>query len=293
MNNPFLHGVLAFTLWGSFPLYFKLVQDASADEILAHRIVWTVAILVAYLFATGHLRVLRETLFSARLRGGLLLTSLIIAVNWLVFIWAVNNQHALQASLGYFICPLINCLFGFLFYGERLRRPQMVAVGFAVAGVSVPLLALGRIPWISLCLALSFAAYGGLRKRYQADPIAGLCVEALFLAPFAGLWLLWLAASGDLAFISAGPVFSFYLMLAGVVTALPLALFASAANHIPLTAIGFLQYVAPSLQFLLAVFVFGEAFTRNDGISFALIWAGLLIYSYDQAQRRYAPKQAV
>lgn len=293
MKNPFVHGVLAFTLWGCFPVYFKLVQDASADEILAHRIIWSVAILVGYLFATGRFHVLMETVRSARLRSGLLLTSLIIALNWLVFIWAVNNQHALQASLGYFICPLINCLFGFLFYGERLRRLQSVAVMFAIAGVSVPLLALGRIPWISLCLAVSFASYGSLRKKYQADPIAGLCVEALFLAPFAGLWLLWLAANSELAFFSLGPVFSFYLMLAGIVTALPLVLFASAANHIPLTAVGFLQYIAPSLQFLLAVFAFGEAFTFNDGVSFALIWAGLLLYSYDQVRHRYAPKPGI
>jgi len=293
INNPFIHGVLAFTLWGSFPVYFKLVQEASAGEILAHRIIWSVVILVAYLLATGRLHVLRATLFSARLRGGLLLTSLLIALNWLVFIWAVNNQHALQASLGYFICPLISSLFGFLFYGERFGRLQIFAMAFAIAGVSIPLLALGRIPWISLCLAVSFASYGSLRKKYQADPIAGLCVEALFLAPFAALWMLWLAANNDLAFVSFGPVFSFYLMLAGIVTALPLVLFASAANHIPLTAIGFLQYIAPSLQFLLAVFAFGEAFTLNDGVSFALIWTGLLIYSYDQVRRGYASRPQI
>jgi len=285
LNNPFFHGVLAFTLWGSFPVYFKLVQDATPDEILCHRIIWSVVILVAFLYAAGRLSTLRFTLTDNRLRVGLALTSLIIGLNWLVFIWAVNNQHALQASLGYFICPLISCLFGYLFYGERMTGLQRFALIFAIAGVSVPLIALGRIPWISLCLAVSFATYGSLRKKYQADPIAGLSVEALFLAPFAGLWLLWLASQGNIAFGSFGPAFSGYLMLAGLVTALPLVLFASAANHIPLTAIGFLQYIAPSLQFLLAVFAFGEAFTANDAVSFALIWTGLLIYSYDQVRR--------
>jgi len=285
MNNPFLHGVLAFTLWGCFPVYFKLVQDASSGEILSHRIIWSAAMLLAILYFAGRLLVLRATLASSRLRTGLALTSLIIAFNWLLFIWAVNSDHALQASLGYFICPLINCLFGYLFYGERLNRRQQTALGFAVAGVSVPLLSLGRVPWISLCLAVSFALYGMLRKRCQADPIAGLCVETLILAPAALAWLAWLASRGDLVFASSGPAFSAYLVLAGVVTSLPLVLFASAANHIPLSSVGFLQYIAPSLQFLLAVFAFGEAFTPADAVSFALIWTGLGVYSFDQLQR--------
>ncbi|MBS1270222.1 MAG: Protein RarD [Gammaproteobacteria bacterium] len=291
IHNPFLHGVLAFVLWGSFPVYFKLVQDASADEILCHRIIWSVVVLVAFLLFTRRFEVLKLTLFNEKLRSGLLLTSLIIALNWLVYIWAVNNQHALQASLGYFICPLISCLFGYLFHGERMRPLQKFALLFAIAGVAVPLLALGRVPWIALCLALSFASYGTLRKQFQANPIAGLCVEALVLTPFALLWLIWLALDGHMAFISLGPAFSFYLMMAGLITALPLVLFASAANQIPLTAVGFLQYIAPSLQFLLAVFAFGEAFTFNDGVSFALIWTGLLIYSIDQVRRRTAPRQ--
>lgn len=286
MNTPFLHGVLAFTLWGCFPVYFKLVQEASADEILAHRVIWSALMLLGFLYATRRWAVLKATLASSRLRRGLLLTSLIIAFNWLVFIWAVNNQHALQASLGYFICPLINCLFGYLFYGERMTPLQKFALVFAIAGVSVPLLALGRIPWISLCLAVSFALYGTLRKKYQADPIAGLCVETLVLVPAAAVWLAWLAAAGQITFGALGPAFSFYLMMAGLVTALPLVLFASAANQIPLMAIGFLQYIAPSLQFLLAVFAFGELFTAGDAFSFTLIWTGLLIYSIDQARRR-------
>lgn len=293
MHNPFMHGVLAFALWGSFPLYFKLVQQASPDEILCHRIVWSAAMLLGFLFFVGRLRVLKATLFEPRVLRGLLLTSMIIAFNWLVFIWAVNNQHALQASLGYFICPLIHCLFGFLFYGERLRPLQKYALVFAIVGVSIPLLALGRIPWISLSLALSFASYGSLRKKFQADPVAGLCVETLILVPAALVWLLWLAAGGQMAFVSLGPVFSGYLVLAGIVTSLPLVLFASAANHIPLTSIGFLQYIAPSIQFLLAVFAFGEAFSFNDALSFACIWTGLLVYSYDQARRGTAPDPKV
>lgn len=286
MHNPVLHGALAFTLWGCFPVYFKLVQDASPDEILAHRIIWSGVMLLGFLYLTRRFQVLKQTLASARLRRGLLLTALIIALNWLVFIWAVNNQHALQASLGYFICPLVSCLFGYLFYGERLSPLQRFALVFAIAGVSIPLLALGRIPWISLCLAVSFGLYGTLRKKYQADPIAGLCVETLILAPAALAWLVWLGADGRIAFGAFGPAFSVYLVMAGLVTSLPLVLFASAANQIPLMAIGFLQYIAPSLQFLLAVFVFGEAFTANDALSFTLIWCGLLIYSIDQMRRR-------
>lgn len=293
MHNPFLHGVLAFALWGCFPVYFKMVQEASPDEILAHRIVWSAVMLVGILYVTRRFEVLKRTLASARLRRGLLLTSLIIALNWLIFIWAVNSQHTLQASLGYFICPLINCLFGYLFYGERLTPLQKFALMFAVAGVSIPLLALGRIPWISLCLAVSFALYGTLRKKYQADPIAGLGVETLILTPVALGWMTWLAADGQIAFGAFGPTFSIYLVMAGLVTSLPLVLFASAANQIPLTAIGFLQYIAPSLQFLLAVFAFGEAFAVNDALSFALIWTGLAIYSFDQVRRRSAVKAGV
>lgn len=285
LHSPFVHGVLAFVLWGCFPAYFKLVQEASPAEILSHRVIWSAAMLLCFLFLTRRVHVLRASLLDRRLRLGLLLTSVIIAVNWLVFIWAVNNQHALQASLGYFICPLINCLFGYLFYGERLRPLQKFALLFAIVGVSIPLLALGRIPWISLFLAVSFALYGTLRKRIQADPIAGLCVETMMLAPFALLWLAWLAAGGHIAFVSLGPVFSAYLVLAGIVTSLPLVLFASAANRIPLTAVGFLQYIAPSLQFLLAVFAFGEEFALHDALSFACIWTGLVIYSADQLRR--------
>jgi len=293
MHNPVLHGALAFTLWGCFPVYFKIVQDAAADEILAHRIIWSAVMLIGFLYATRRLRVFRDTLASARLRRGLLLTSLIIALNWLIFIWAVNNQHALQASLGYFICPLINCLFGYLFYGERLNPRQKLALLFAIAGVSIPLLALGRIPWISLALAVSFALYGTLRKKYQADPIAGLGVETVILTPAALAWLAWLAADGGIAFGAYGPAFSVYLIMAGLITSLPLVLFASAANHIPLTTVGFLQYIAPSLQFLLAVFAFGEMFTANDALTFAFIWTGLVIYSYDQMRRRSDARAAV
>lgn len=292
MHNPVLHGALAFTLWGCFPVYFKIVQDASADEILAHRIIWSAVMLIGFLYATRRLQVFKQTLASARLRRGLLLTSLIIALNWLIFIWAVNNQHALQASLGYFICPLINCLFGYLFYGERLNPRQKLALVFAVAGVSIPLLALGRIPWISLALAVSFALYGTLRKKYQADPIAGLGVETVILTPAALAWLAWLAADGGIAFGAYGPLFSVYLVMAGLITSLPLVLFASAANRIPLTTVGFLQYIAPSLQFLLAVFAFGEMFTVNDALTFALIWTGLVIYSYDQMRQRSVARAA-
>lgn len=293
MHSPFLHGVLAFTLWGCFPVYFKIVQEASPDEILAHRIIWSAAMLLGILYLSRRFRTLRQTLASRRLRSGLLLTSLIIALNWLIFIWAVNSQHTLQASLGYFICPLINCLFGYLFYGERLSPLQKFALVFAIAGVSIPVLSLGRIPWISLCLAVSFALYGTLRKRYQADPIAGLCVETLILTPVALLWLVWLAAEGQIAFGALGPTYSVYLVMAGLITSLPLMLFASAANHIPLTAVGFLQYIAPSLQFLLAVFAFGEAFSVNDALSFACIWTGLLVYSVDQVRQRSAVRAKV
>jgi chloramphenicol-sensitive protein RarD len=285
LRSPSLHGLMAFVLWGCFPAYFKLVQAASPEEILSHRVIWSAAMLLGFLYATRRLQVLRQTLLDARMRKGLLLTAGLIAANWLVFIWAVNHRHALEASLGYFICPLINCLFGYLFYEERLRPLQKFALLLAVGGVCVPLLALDRVPWISLFLALSFASYGTLRKKLQADPIAGLCAETLMLAPFALLWLLWLATSGRIAFGTLGPSFSVYLVMAGLVTSLPLVLFASAANRIPLTTVAFLQYVAPSLQFLLAVFGFGEPFTVNDALSFSFIWAGLVIYSIDQIRR--------
>lgn len=292
MRSPFLHGVAAFVLWGGFPAYYKLVQAATPEEILAHRIIWSAAMLLGFLFFTGRFGVLKGTLGDPTIRRGLLLTAVIIASNWLVFIWAVNHGHTLEASLGYFICPLINCLFGYLFYGERLRRMQKFALALAGVGVCIPLLSLGRIPWISLFLAVSFASYGTLRKKFQADPIAGLCMETMILAPFALLWLLWLTFDGRIAFGSLGISFSIFLVMAGVVTSLPLVLFASAANRIPLTAIGFLQYIAPSLQFLLAVFGFGEAFTTNDALTFACIWIGLLVYSVDQVRRGAGARQS-
>jgi chloramphenicol-sensitive protein RarD len=273
------YALAAFGLWGGFPLYFKAVASVPAPEVLGHRVVWSVVWVALLLTWVGQWSTVRALLTAPRRRLMLLASSLLIATNWLIFIWAVAHGRVLAASLGYYITPLVSVLLGRIVLGERLQPLQWVAVALAALGVSASLIGFGVLPWVSLGLALTFGSYGLVRKIADVDAIPGLFVETLLLAPVALAFLAWLEAAGTGAFASAGIGLSLLLAAAGLVTAAPLILFAQATRRLRLASVGLLQYLVPTLQMLLAVFAFGEAFTPTHGVTFGCIWVALALYS--------------
>jgi len=275
------YGIAAYFAWGFIALYFKAVAHVAPFEVLSHRIVWSLVLLLVLLGARGRLGLIARALRNRRTAATLTGTTLLIALNWYVFIWAVSNGHLLQASLGYFINPLVNVLLGYLFLGERLRRAQTISVVLAAAAVTWLTLKMGRVPVISLALAFSFGFYGLLRKKVDADATTGLAAETLLLTPVALAYLLHLENAGDLAFTHIDSRTDILLPLGGLVTAVPLIWFANAARRLRYSTVGFLQYIAPSLQFLLAVVAFGEPFTNTHLVAFGLIWTALALYSHD------------
>ena len=277
-------GLGAYLIWGVLPLYFKLLGGVAASEIVAQRVLWSVLLLGVLILATRHLGRLRAALRDPRAVRLLLVSALLIGANWLIYVWAINARHVLETSLGYFLNPLVNVLMGVVLLKERLTRAQGLAVALAAAGVAVLAVGAGTGLWISLGLALTFASYGLLRKIAPVESLEGLAVETMILAPIALAWLGWLTRSGALAF-GRDPVESGLLALGGVITALPLLLFAAAARRLKLSTLGLLQYIAPTIQFLLAVLVFGEPLTPAHLICFAAIWTGLAIYAADGLRR--------
>ena len=271
----------AFFAWGLVPLYFRALGRLSPYEIIAHRVLWSV-LLLAVVQAVGRGYEKVRTLFrQPRAVAGLVVSSALLTINWLTFVWAVNAGRVLETSLGYFLTPKINVLLGFLFLGERLRRAQWLAVALAVSGVLNQIILLGQLPWISLVLALSFGSYGLLRKRIDVDPATGLFVETLLAAPLALGYLAHLARDGSLAFGHHGRLLDGLLVMLGPITAVPLLLFAAGARRLRLATVGFMQYLAPTITFLLAVFVFGEPLGAARAMTFVLIWAGIVLYAVD------------
>lgn len=276
-----LHGILAYFVWGFFPLYFKGVAAVPALQVVCHRIVWSLVFLLAVIGWRNEWAALRAAFRSVRSIVLLTTTALLIATNWLVFIVAVGHDQVLQSSLGYFITPLVSVLLGVLFLKERLRRLQLVSLLLAMAGVLLLTWRFGAIPWTALILAVTFGSYGLLRKVVAVDSLAGLTVETMLLGPPALGYLLFVVAAGQGRPLGGTMAEHLLLPLAGVVTAIPLLLFAAAARQLRLTTIGFLQYLTPTLHFLLAVLIFREPFSSSHLTSFICIWAGLVIYSLD------------
>jgi chloramphenicol-sensitive protein RarD len=276
-----LYAVSAFLMWGLFPLYWKPLAAVPALEVVAHRVTWGLLSVALWVSLRGRWREVFAV--AARPRTVLLLvgTAVLIAVNWLVFIWAVLNGRVMESSLGYFINPLVNVLLGVLVLRERLGGVQRAAVGLAAAGVAVLTLGYGRFPWIALLLAVTFALYGLGRKLVAADALTGLLIETALLAPFAAGYLLLLGARGSGALGARGPVIDTLLVMAGAVTALPLVLFAHGARRLPLSTVGLIQYISPSCQFLLAVLLFREPFTAAHAATFACIWLALALLAWD------------
>jgi chloramphenicol-sensitive protein RarD len=284
-----LYGIAAYTSWGLFPLYWPLLRPAGAAEILAHRIVWSLAFTALLLAALRGRRAFADV--DRRRLGLLAVATALVSVNWGTYIWAVNNGHVVETSLGYFINPLLSVLLGVLFLGERLRRGQWIAV--AVAGAAVVVLGAdyGRPPWIALTLATSFGLYGFVKKLAGVSALPSLTVETGLLFVPALAYLLVVEARGAATFAHVSVGTDLLFVTSGVITAIPLLFFAAAANRIPLTTLGLLQYIAPGLQFVCGVLAFHEPMPASRWMGFALVWLGLAWFSVESALYRAAPER--
>ncbi|POZ63549.1 EamA family transporter RarD [Chromobacterium alticapitis] len=274
-----LYTVGAFVCWGLFPLYWKPLHAIPALQILCHRIVWSALFVALILTALGQWGDVRAALRRPRQLGVFALSSSVLSLNWLIYIWAVNAGHVVEGSLGYFINPLFNVLLGRVFLGERLSRPQSLAIGVAAAGVAWLTFSAGSLPWIALSLAATFGLYGLLRKMAPLPSLPGLALETFLMSPLALAALLWFAWRGDGAFGHLGWNRDLLLMGAGVVTAVPLLMFAAGARRLKLATVGVIQYIGPTIQLALGVLLFGEPFGADRALGFSLIWAALLLYS--------------
>ncbi len=273
----------AYTLWGLVPIFFKQFGSVPAIEIIAHRVVWSLLLVAALLIVAGRLPAVWQAARDPRILARAALAAALVMSNWLVFVWAVNAGRILETSLGYFITPLVSILLGVAVLGERLRGRQWIAVGCACLGVALEGWRIGGLPWVSLALAATFGSYGLLRKQLPLDAAGGLLLETACAAPFALVYLLWLGNEGN---FGSEVSMTWLLIATGPVTAIPLLLFAIGARRLPLATLGFLQYTAPSLSFLVAIFFYGETMGLARLLAFAAIWAGLALYSADLVLQR-------
>lgn len=278
MKNGALAALAAYTLWGILPIYWILVERAPAAEILGHRAVWSVVVVITLLAVQRQWGWVGQIRRKPVILLPFVATTLLLAVNWFIYLWANNNGHIVENSLGYFINPLFSVLLGVLFLRERLRPGQWAAIGLALAGVAYLTFSYGHLPWISLSLALTFGFYGLIRKKAPLGSVEGLTIETGLMFVPALAYLIYLAARGTGTFGSAGLPTSLLLAGAGLATAIPLILFASGARAVPLSTMGVLQYIAPTLQFLVGVLIFREAFSHSQTIGFTVIWTALLVY---------------
>jgi chloramphenicol-sensitive protein RarD len=287
-------GAAAYLLWGLFPLYFPLLEPAGALEILAHRVVWSLVVVLGLLAAGRSWSWVRPLLRDRRTLGAMVLAALLIALNWALYIWAVNAEHVVETSLGYFITPVVLVLIGVVVLHERLRPVQWVAIGLGTVAVLVLTVDYGRPPWIALGLAASFAAYGLIKKRVGATvgAVQSLTVETAVLVLPALAYLVVLEVRGEGHFGHVGAGHSLLLASAGVATAVPLLLFASAARRVPLTTLGLLQYLAPVLQFLIGVLLYDEPMPASRLAGFALVWMALVVLSVDGVRHRTRARRA-
>ncbi|MEO6410468.1 MAG: EamA family transporter RarD [Burkholderiaceae bacterium] len=293
MHRGIASAAAAYVLWGLFPLYFRQLAMVAPAEVLVHRVLWSALFVLMILAWRGQWRWIAAVARQPRVLAAFAATALLLSANWLTYIWAVNNGHVVDASLGYFITPLVNVLLGYTVLHERPRRAQWTALGLAGAGVAWLTWQVGSLPWIALVLAASFGCYGLLRKIAVLGALEGLALETLWLTPFAllaaALW--WGAGSASLPPPDLGT--ALWLVGIGPVTAVPLLLFAAGARRISMTTLGLLQYLGPTIQFVLGVWVFHEPFAANRLVGFGLIWAALALYSADGWRSMRATRAAV
>ncbi len=283
--------VAAYSFWGFVPIFWKALDSVPALELLAHRILWSVPLLFLVIVARKHLDVLRDSIRTPGTAATALAGGVLLSINWGVFVWAVTTNHIVEASLGYFINPLVSVALGVIVLRERLSRAQSIAVGIAAVGVVGMTIVSGVPPWISLILAFSFGTYGLLKKRTTAaPPIEGLFMESAFVAVPAILYLGFLAGDGTGA-LGSSLTTTLLLIAAGAVTVFPLVLFGASAQRIPLSTLGILQYIAPILQLLLGVVLYGEVVSNGEWVGFVFVWIALVIYAFDNARMLKATRR--
>ncbi|ABU69367.1 EamA family transporter RarD [Vibrio campbellii] len=287
-----LLAVGAYTMWGIAPIYFKSIAEVSPLEILSHRVFWSFFLLAALLHFGRQWRSVRDIIKNKTKMMYLVTTAILVGANWLIFIWAVTSNHMLDASLGYYINPLINVLLGMVFLGERLRRLQWFAVALAACGVLVQLIVFGSVPVVAIALAMSFGFYGLLRKKVSVEAQTGLFIETLVMLPAASIFLFFIASTPTSNMFDNPWQLNTLLIAAGVITTLPLLCFTGAATRLKLSTLGFFQYIGPSLMFLLAVLIYGEPFTSDKAITFAFIWGALVVFSFDGLRNNRKSRKA-
>ncbi len=285
-RRGFLIGAAAYLMWGLFPLYWPLLEPAGAVEILAHRIFWSLAVMALLVVLLRRTDRLRAVMASRRTLAILTAASVVIAINWGTYIWGVNNEHVVEASLGYFITPLVLVLMGVFVLGERLRPLQWAALGLAAAAVIGLTVEYGRPPWVALVLAFSFGSYGLAKKKANTGAVESLTVETLLLTPIALGYLVWLTSQGSSQFANHGLSHAALLASAGLVTAIPLICFGAAATRVSMTTLGLLQYLAPTIQFGLGVALFHEPMPALRWLGFSLVWVALAIFTAESVNHR-------
>ncbi len=285
MNPGIVYAALAYGIWGVFPLYFRTLHSVPAFELLMHRMVWALLVVALILLVRRRWRWLRGVWSAPRVLVRFAISAVLIALNWFVYIWAVNHEHVVDASLGYFITPLVNVLLGRIVLGERPRSAQWTAIFIAGAGVVWLAWQTGHLPWIGLALAVTFGSYGLAKKTAPLGALEGLALETTLLFPFAIAGLLWMSSRGQSAFANGDMQLRWLVVASGPLTALTLLLFAAGARRIPMTTLGLLQYISPTLQLLLGVWVFNEPFGGPSWIGYGLIWLALLLYASESLWR--------
>jgi chloramphenicol-sensitive protein RarD len=281
------NAVGAYIIWGFLVIYWKELDQVSALEIMLHRLLWSFALLLAYIVLSGKFTASLAILRHCKTALALLGSGLIISFNWLIFIWATNNNEILATSLGYFLAPIFNMLCGLLLFKDRLNRAQWLAVILAALGVTAELLVVGRLPWVALALPLLFTTYGVVRKTVPVGATMGLFIETMFMTPLVLAALLWMGAHNELAIGSAGLKTNILLILSGLVTTVPLVMFTHGARNLRLTTLGLIQYLSPISSMILGIFLYGETVSLGMMLSFSLIWAGLCVYTWGSLRQHY------
>ncbi len=288
-----VYGLSAYTIWGLFPWYFHFLSHVNPWQVLTQRIIWSFFLLVVIAIFMRHWSLIKPALTNRKILAGLFLSSLLIASNWLIFIWAVGQDRVVESSLGYFITPLVSVLLARVFLKESLDVYRLTACLLAIFGVLWLVIQLGIVPWVSLSLAASFGFYGLVRKKVPVDSLTGLLVETGILFPLALTWWLWLESQGQSQLFSENFQTTFLLIFSGALTAAPLLLFASAANRLSLTAVGFMMYINPTMQFLTAIYLLKEPFNHQQLIAFIFIWIALVVFSIGAVRQQNTKNQAL
>ncbi len=287
-----IYAVCAFAFWGLIPIYFKQVSSVGAFEVLIHRIIWSVAVLILLIIITKQIDIVKDLFKSLTKLKYLVLSSFLVSTNWVIFIWAVSNNQIVETSLGYFINPLVNVVLGYIFFSERMNRNQYIAIFVATLAVLYQIVSLGEVPIISLALAFSFGLYGLVRKKIAIASIPGLFVETIVILPFALAYFYYLMDNNTNFFMAGDSYITFMLCLGGIITVIPLLLFNGAATRMKLTTLGFFQYIGPTIAFCVAIFVYDEPMNSDKMITFILIWIALVIFSWDGIKnKRIASKK--